>query len=258
MDVPKTCRTCAAPYLEQAGFGTEKVEQQLRERFPEARVGRIDRDSIRRKGALASLLTKFAAGDIDVLVGTQMIAKGHDFPNVTMVGVISADIGLGLADFRAGERTFQLLTQVAGRAGRGERTGEAIVQTLYPEHYSIQLACRQDYPAFFEKELTYRRAMRYPPLVALVNVVLRGRTFDHARNTAADVVRRLEPAAAGNFIVLGPAPAPLVKLRGEHRVQFFLKGTRRAEMRAALKDVLAEMPEVRRRATVDVDPLSVL
>jgi primosomal protein N' (replication factor Y) len=259
VDVPKACRTCAAPYLEQAGFGTEKVEQHLRERFPDATVRRIDRDSTRRKGALASLLTKFAAGETDVLVGTQMIAKGHDFPRVTVVGVISADVGLGLADFRAGERTFQLLTQVAGRAGRGERAGEAIVQTLYPEHYSIQLACRQDYAAFFDRELTYRRAMRYPPFVALVNVVVRGRTFQDAMQTAASIVRGLEPAAGpAAFAVLGPAPAPLVRLRGEHRVQFFLKGTRRAEMRSALKAVLSEMPDVRRRVTVDVDPLTVV
>ena len=259
LDVPKACRKCAAPYLEQTGFGTEKIEQQVRERFPRARVGRVDRDSVRRKGALTSLLSRFAAGEIDVLVGTQMIAKGHDFPRVTLVGVISADVGLGLADFRAAERTFQLLTQVAGRAGRGEQTGKAIVQTLYPGHYSIQLACRQDYPAFFDKELAYRRGMRYPPMVALVNAVIRGRTFDEAMRTAGDVVRRLEPAAGrGSFLILGPAPAPLGRLRGEHRVQFFLKGTRRAEMRIALKDVLAAMPEIRRRVTVDVDPLSVL
>ncbi len=259
MAVPKACRTCAAPYLEQAGFGTEKVEQHLRDRFPDARIGRVDRDSVRRKGALTSLLSRFAAGELDVLVGTQMIAKGHDFPSVTLVGVISADVGLGLADFRAAERTFQLLTQVAGRAGRGERAGEAIVQTLYPQHYSIQLACRQDYPAFFERELTYRRAMRYPPLVALVNTVVRGRSFEEAMHTATDIVRRLEPAtAAGGFGVLGPAPAPLTRLRGEHRVQFFLKGTHRAAMRTALRTVLSGMPELRRRVTVDVDPLSVL
>ena len=214
---------------------------------------------MRRKGALTSLLSRFAGGELDLLVGTQMIAKGHDFPRVTLVGVISADVGLGLADFRAGERTFQLLTQVAGRAGRGERAGEAIVQTLYPEHYSIQLACRQDYPAFFAREVNFRRGMRYPPLVALINGVVRGRTFEDAMQTAADIVRRLEPAtAAANFTVLGPAPAPLARLRGEHRVQFFLKGTRRAEMRNALKAVLAEMPEIRKRVTVDVDPLSVL
>ena len=129
-----------------------------------------------------------------MLVGTQMIAKGHDFPRVTLVGVVSADVGLGVADFRAGERTFQLLTQVAGRAGRGERKGEAVVQTLYPEHYSIQLACRQDYAAFFERELAYRRGMRYPPAVALVNVVVRGRSFDEAMGTANDIVQRLKPS----------------------------------------------------------------
>jgi primosomal protein N' (replication factor Y) len=208
---------------------------------------------------LASLLSKFAAGEIDVMVGTQMIAKGHDFPNVTLVGVISADIGLGLADFRASERTFQLLTQVAGRAGRGTQRGEAIVQTLYPDHYSIQLACRQDYPAFFEREIGYRRAMRYPPLVALVNVIVRGRTFQDAMQTSAEIVRLLEPATATlGFTILGPAPAPLARLRGEHRVQFFLKGPRRADLRNAVKTVLTGMPEIRRRVTVDVDPMTVL
>ena len=259
MMVPKTCRKCAAPYLEQAGFGTEKVEQQLRERFPAARIGRVDRDSVRRKGALTSLLSRFAAFELDVLVGTQMIAKGHDFPGVTLVGVISADVGLGVADFRAGERTFQLLTQVAGRAGRGERLGEAIVQTLYPEHYSIQLACRQDYPAFFEREMAFRRGMRYPPMLAIVNVVVRGRSFEDAMKAATDVVQRLKPfTVSGSFAILGPAPAPLVRLRGEHRVQFFLKGARRADMRNALKAMLAEMPEVRRKITIDIDPLNVL
>jgi primosomal protein N' (replication factor Y) len=257
--VPNTCRKCAAPYLEHTGFGTEKVEHHLRQAFPAARIGRVDRDAIRRKGALTSLLSRFAARELDILVGTQMIAKGHDFPAVTLVGVISADVGLGLADFRATERTFQLLTQVAGRAGRGEQAGEAIVQTLFPEHYSIQLACRQDYAAFFERELAYRRGMRYPPMVALINTVVRGRTLAEAMQTAADIVHRLEPAiATANLVVLGPAPAPLTRLRGEHRVQFFLKGTRRAEMRQALTTVLAGMPEVRRRVTVDVDPLSVL
>jgi primosomal protein N' (replication factor Y) len=259
MDVPRSCRKCAAPYLEQTGFGTEKVEQQLRERFPTARVSRVDRDSMRRKGALTTLLSAFAAGKIDVLVGTQMIAKGHDFPRVTLVGVISADVGLGLADFRAGERTFQLLTQVAGRAGRGQQAGEAIVQTLYPEHYSIQLAGQQDYPAFFEREHAYRRAMRYPPQVAMISVVVRGRTFEEAMRIATDIAERLRPSARrAGFHVLGPAPAPLGRLRGEHRVQCFLKGTRRAEMRHGLKAVLAEVPEVRRRITVDVDPLSML
>ena len=259
MQVPKACRKCAAPYLEHTGFGTERIEQHLRERFPDARIGRVDRDSVRRKGELTRLLTQFGAGELDILVGTQMIAKGHDFPRVTLVGVVSADVGLGLADFRASERTFQLLTQVAGRAGRGEQAGEAIVQTLYPEHYSIQVACRQDYRAFFERELEYRRAMRYPPMVALINTLVRGRTFDEAMDTAAAMVRHLEPAASRiPFLILGPAPAPLGRLRGEHRVQFFLKGTRRVQMREAMKAVLAVMPDVRRRVTVDIDPLNVL
>jgi primosomal protein N' (replication factor Y) len=176
-----------------------------------------------------------------------------------LVGVVSADVGLGLADFRAAERTFQLLTQVAGRAGRGERTGEAIVQTLYPEHYSIQLACRQDYRAFFEREVVFRRGMRYPPTVALINTVVRGRTFEDAMQTATEIVRRLEPATStAALTVLGPAPAPLVRLRGEHRVQFLVKGARRGDMRRALEAALSGMPQVRRRITVDVDPLSVL
>jgi primosomal protein N' (replication factor Y) len=257
--VPKACRKCAAPYLEHTGFGTEKVEQQITALFPQARVGRVDRDSVRRKGALTAILSRFAAGELDVLVGTQMIAKGHDFPRVTLVGVVSADVGLGLADFRAGERTFQLLTQVAGRAGRGERLGEAIVQTLYPAHYSVRLACRQDYAAFFERELDYRKGLRYPPFVALVNAVVRGRTFDEAMRLAQDLASALAGRSrAGGFVVLGPAPAPLTKLRGEHRVQIFLKGGRRDQMRQAMRAALAALPDVRRRVVVDVDPLSVL
>jgi primosomal protein N' (replication factor Y) len=258
VDVPRACRRCAAPYLEQAGFGTERVEQAVRERFPAARVARVDRDSVRRKGALADILARFARGDVDVLVGTQMIAKGHDFPRVTLVGVVSADIGLGVADFRAAERTFQLLTQVSGRSGRGERKGEAIVQTLFPEHYTIKVACRQDYDAFFERESAYRRAMQYPPAVALINVVVRGRTFPDAMDTAVSLVQCLEARASQvPFALLGPAPAPLSRLRGEHRVQFFLKGHRRTAMRHALRDVLLAGAGPG-RITVDVDPINVL
>ena len=259
--VPRTCPNCAAPYLEQVGFGTERVESEIAAHFPAARIGRVDRDSVRRRGTMTDLLGRFGRGELDILVGTQMIAKGHDFPRVTLVGVISADVGLGLADFRAAERTFQLLTQVAGRAGRGEQAGEAIVQTLFPEHYSIRLACTQDYPAFFDKEIQYRRAMRYPPVVAMINVVVRGKTYDAAMEGAADLVSRTSAysAAGGSrFAILGPAPAPLTRLRGEHRVQFFLKGTSRAVMRESLRKALAEMPELARRVSVDVDPINVL
>jgi primosomal protein N' (replication factor Y) (superfamily II helicase) len=257
--VPPACPRCAGPYLEQAGFGTERVEAELKAACPGARIARLDRDAIRRKGALPALLSRFRDGQIDVLVGTQMIAKGHDFPRVTLVGVVSADVGLGLADFRASERTFQLLTQVAGRAGRGEERGEAIVQTLYPDHYSIQLACRQDYVAFFDRELHFRKAMRYPPLVSLVNTIVRARTFAGAMDDAADIVEKVrQDRTAAELRVLGPAPPPLGKLRGEFRAQLLIKGPNRRKMREALQSALASRPDLQRRVVVDVDPLSVL
>ena len=255
--VPATCPKCGAPYLEQAGFGTQRVEAEVKRCFPEARVARLDRDAVRRKGTLASLLSRFRAGEIDVLIGTQMIAKGHDFPRVTLVGVVSADVGLGMADFRASERTFQLLTQVAGRAGRGEQLGEAIIQTLYPEHYSIQLACRQDYPAFYARELQFRKAMHYPPQVALINVIVRAPSLSAAMHDASGIaaaIARLDSHAR----VLGPAPAPLARLRGQYRAQMLVKGTRRRQMREAVLRAVAERPQLARRTTIDVDPFSVL
>jgi primosomal protein N' (replication factor Y) len=256
---PSKCPLCAGPYLEQAGFGVQRVEAEVRRLRHDARVARLDRDAVRRKGALDALLSRFRNGDIDVLVGTQMIAKGHDFPRVTLVGVISADVGLGLADFRASERTFQLLTQVAGRAGRGEQPGEAIIQTLYPAHYSIQLACRQDYPAFYEREATFRRTMRYPPSVSLINIVVRARTFAGAMDDAADIAQQLRCTEEdGGFCVLGPAPAPLGRLRGEYRAQLLVKGANRKRMREALTPILARRPDLARRTVVDVDPISVL
>jgi primosomal protein N' (replication factor Y) len=260
--LPKTCGKCAGPFLEQIGFGTERVEADIIEKFPRARVARVDRDTIRKRGAIIALLERFAAGELDVLVGTQMIAKGHDFPRVTLVGVISADVGLGLADFRAAERTFQLLTQVAGRAGRGEIRGEAIVQTLYPDHYSIQHACRQDYRAFFEDEIHFRKAMRYPPAVAMINAVVRARTHAAAMQDATDLVHALRgetvPGFTPPFRVLGPAQAPLSRLKGEHRAQFFVKGTHRTAMRQAVLGALDARPDIKRRTIVDVDPMSVL
>jgi primosomal protein N' (replication factor Y) len=256
--VPSACPQCAAPYLEHVGYGTERIEAEIHRLFPSARVARVDRDTVRRRGSLVDVLDRFARRDVDVLVGTQMIAKGHDFPHVTLVGVVSADVGLGLADFRAAERTFQLLTQVAGRAGRGERRGEAIVQTLFPSHYSIRLACTQDYLAFFDQETKYRLAMRYPPHLAMVNVVVKGRTFDEAMQGA----HRLGAAVLGQgrrgFVLLGPAPAPLTKLRGEHRAQFFLKGLNRTAMRDSVRAALEGAPQLARRTAVDVDPVTML
>ncbi len=254
--VPKVCEKCAAPYMERVGFGTERVEAEIRTLFPNARIARVDRDTVRRKGSLVEILEKVASREVDILIGTQMIAKGHDFPEVTLVGVISADVGLGMADFRASERTFQLLTQVAGRAGRGERPGVAIVQSLLPNHYAITLACTQNYRDFYDTEIKYRRAMRYPPQVVMVNVVVRGRSFDEAMDGA----RELADAARGakGFVILGPAPAPLTKLRGEHRVQFFLKGNNRRVMRESLQLALSRKPSLAKRVSVDIDPLSML
>ena len=257
MGIPNACVHCAGPYLEQVGFGTERVEAEILEKYPGVRVARVDRDTIRKRGAIAALLARFAAGEIDVLVGTQMIAKGHDFPRVTLVGVISADVGLGIADFRAAERTFQLLTQVAGRSGRGEIQGEAIVQTLYPKHYSIRHACRQDYPAFYQDEIAFRRGMKYPPTVALINTIVKARTREGAMDDAGELVNALR-VEGEPYRVLGPAPAPLSRLKGEYRAQFFIKGSNRPAMRQALQAVLSSRPEIRRRTVVDVDPMSVL
>ena len=256
--LPRVCGKCAGPYLEQLGFGTERVEAELRALLPQARVGRVDRDTIRRRGAITAMLASFANKEIDVLVGTQMIAKGHDFPRVTLVGVISADVGLGLADFRAAERTFQLLTQVAGRAGRGDIAGEAMVQTLYPAHYSIRHACRQDYAAFYADELKFRRAMRYPPAVALINVIVKAKTRQQAMDDAGTIAEGMRLPGLDTWRVLGPAPAPLGRLKGEHRAQVFIKGTHRTAMRKALVTVLDARPELKRRTIVDVDPMTVL
>ena len=206
---------------------------------------------------MTALLSRFRAGGIDILVGTQMIAKGHDFPRVTLVGVVSADVGLGMADFRASERTFQLLTQVAGRAGRGEQPGAGIIQTIYPDHYSIQLACQQDYVSFYERELRFRNTMRYPPTVSMINAIVRARTFAGAMDDAADLAQRLR-SGMGELRVLGPAPAPLGKLRGEYRAQVLIKGANRKRMREVVMTAMAGRPDLARRTIVDVDPVSML
>jgi primosomal protein N' (replication factor Y) len=253
--IPKVCGTCGGEFLEQSGFGTERVEAELRTRFPGARIVRVDRDTIRRRGAIARVLNAVARGDVDILVGTQMIAKGHDFPSVTLVGVVSADVGLGVADFRAAERTFQLLTQVVGRAGRGDMAGEAIVQTLYPDHYSVKAAAAQDYHAFYAQEIDFRTRMHYPPAIGLINVVVRGRSLGEAMDDAL-ALARLTRHAGPRATLLGPAPAPLSKIKDEYRAQFFLKGTQRRVMRMAVERALDQRPDLRRKTVVDVDPYS--
>jgi primosomal protein N' (replication factor Y) len=256
---PKACGTCSGEYLRLGGYGTEKVVEAVRAAFPKARVERLDRDLAARRGAVERVLRGFEAGETDVLVGTQMIAKGHDFPRVTLVGVIDADVGLGLPDFRAAERTFQLLTQVAGRAGRSDLPGEVILQSHLPDHYALGLACRQDYDAFFEREMEFRSTMGYPPVTALLNLVLRSRDPREGAAAAEGLGRRLRDVAGRRFRVLGPARAPLARLRQEHRFQILLKGQRGA-MRSAVRGLLVERYGEARwpGVSVDVDPVSVM
>jgi primosomal protein N' (replication factor Y) len=256
---PAACGACRGAYLRLSGFGTEKVVEAVKAAVPQARVDRLDRDRAGRRGVVAQVLAAFEGGAIDILVGTQMIAKGHDFPRVTLVGVVDADVGLGLPDFRAAERTFQLLTQVAGRAGRAELPGEVLLQSHLPDHYALELACAQDYAGFFARELEFRGTMGYPPAAALVNVVLRSRDAAEAAEAADALAQRLRAQAGGRYRVLGPALAPLARLRQEHRVQVLLKGSR-AAMREAVRDALVERYGALRwpGVAVDVDPLSVM
>jgi primosomal protein N' (replication factor Y) len=256
---PAACPSCRGAYLRLTGFGTEKVVEAVEAALPAARVDRLDRDRARRRGVLAQTLAAFEKGEIDVLVGTQMIAKGHDFPRVTLVGVVDADVGLGIPDFRSAERTFQLLTQVAGRAGRGAAAGEVILQSHMPDHYALGHACAQDYDAFFEREMEFRRTMGYPPVAALVNVIVRSRDAAKGSEEADAIARALRATAAGRYRVLGPAHAPLARLRNEHRFQVLLKGHRPA-MRDAVKAALVARhgPQRWPGVAVDVAPLSVM
>jgi primosomal protein N' (replication factor Y) len=261
--VPARCPACGSEHLYYVGEGTEKIEQKFAELFPGARVARLDRDVGRRAGQSQRVLADFRQGKIDILVGTQLIAKGHDFPGVTLVGVVSADQGLGLPDFRAAERTFQLLTQVAGRAGRGEAPGRVLVQTFYPEHYAIRLAAEQNYAGFFSKEMSFRRLMHYPPVTALANVIAEDRKLEKAGEVASQIgsfLTGIEGRPPG-IRVLGPSPAPLARLKGRYRIQFILKSPSRAHLNAALRQ-LADHCEDQgippSSVMIDMDPVSVM
>jgi primosomal protein N' (replication factor Y) len=257
---PERCPTCGGTALKLLGEGTEQIEDLVRAEIPGAVVERMDRDTIRRRGAHEALLRRFDAGEIDVLVGTQMIAKGHDFPRVTLVGVLSADQALGLPDFRAGERAFQLLTQVAGRAGRGERPGTVVVQAFDPDHPILQQAERQDYEAFYEREMRYRRALRYPPLAALVRLVVHDREEARARRWAERLAEAVLTAGGGRLALTGPGPAPVARLRGQYRHHLLVRSAGRRRLVRAIDDALSRVEgEIPRRAlVVDVDPYVLL
>ena len=259
--IPKQCPKCQSKYVYFFGEGSEHLEERLRKEFPGARIARLDRDTARTKRQYQETLGAFAGGALDLLVGTQMLAKGHDFQRVTLVGVVSADSSLSLPDFRAAERTFQLLTQVAGRAGRGELKGRVLIQTFYPEHYAIQDAVKQDYSAFFERELHFRQMMAYPPFTSLANVIVRDTSLEKTIRWSRQLSEYFSPHHGENVRILGPATAPLARLKKEHRFQFLLKSPKRSVLTKLLSGAMAycdakEIPDT--AVLVDMDPLSLL
>lgn len=259
--VPRVCDACEGEYIHYVGMGTEQLEANLNELFPEMNIARLDRDTTRKRGSLEQILMEFSSGGIDLLVGTQMIAKGHDFPNVTLVGVVSVDVGLALPDFRAAERTFQLLTQVAGRAGRGNQPGRVIIQTYHPEHYSLQCAKEQNYEEFYRREIVFRRTMHYPPFSALINVLIRDKDHDRANETASAFARELRSARDSGIRVLGPAPAPISRIKNEHRFQVLIKAQSRSRAREALDlamDRVITDGHNPRSISVEVDPMNLM
>jgi primosomal protein N' (replication factor Y) len=259
--VPKQCAKCESKYVYFFGEGSEHLEERLRKEFPGARIARLDRDTARTKRQYQETLGAFAGGALDILVGTQMLAKGHDFQRVTLVGVVSADSSLSLPDFRAAERTFQLLTQVAGRAGRGELPGRVLIQTFYPEHYAVQDAVRQDYASFFEREMHFRRLMAYPPFTSLANVIVRDTSLEKAIRFSRQLSEYFSPHDGKGARILGPATAPLARLKKEHRFQFLLKSPKRSVLTKLLSGAVdyCDAKEIPQTAVlVDMDPLSLL
>ncbi len=258
--VPSACPKCASEHIYFLGLGSERVEEELHQAFPAARIARLDRDTVSGKRQYETILNDFREGNYDLLVGTQMIAKGHDIPNVTLVGVISADIGLGMPDFRAAERSFQLLTQVAGRAGRGNVPGIVLIQTINPDHYAVRLAAAQDYQAFYEKELHFRRMMHYPPFSAMANVLVRSEKKEVAMRMSTELSLKLLPAPE-KIRVMGPAEAPVPRLKNEYRYQFLIKAASRKALNELLQGVRNYALEHKWGATalvIDVDPLTLM
>src|SRR5213594_4304901 len=237
--VPKHCASCGSEYVYFLGTGSEKLEELLHGFFPQARIARLDRDTVRNHADFERALSALNAGELDLLVGTQMIAKGHDIHGVTLVGVVGADMALGLPDFRAAERTFQLLTQVAGRAGRGEVPGKVVLQTYFPEHYAVQFAARHDFAGFYDKELQFRAWMYYPPYNAIANVLIRSEKLDEALTWSGELGRWFEKTRHEGIRVLGPAAAPIVRLKRDYRYHFILKSPSREKLNALLRSMLA-------------------
>jgi len=266
--IPPTCPACKKGEMSLVGLGTEKVEEAVAELFPQARLLRIDLDMIGSRMAFIDAWRKISAGEVDIILGTQMIAKGFHLERVTLVGVISADLALFLPDFRSAERTFSLLTQVAGRAGRGERRGEVLVQTYMPRHYAIRLAQGHDYKSFYAKEIEYRRILKFPPLTRAIALIVSAKDNDAARTQSRNLGAMIRRAVRANaerdpeMRVLGPAPSPIAKLRDRYRWRLFFRGRRPSVMRDALREGLErfqqQYPKPRVQVVVDVDPQDML
>jgi primosomal protein N' (replication factor Y) len=259
--VPKRCPACDSEFLYFLGAGSQQGEERLQEIFPNARIGRMDRDTVRGRNDMERLLMRLHSGEINLLVGTQMIAKGHDIHGVTLVGVVGCDFALGLPDFRAAERVFQLLTQVSGRAGRGELPGKVLVQTFHTDHYAIQFAAEHNFAGFVEKELRFRRAMHYPPYAALANVLLHSQRLEEAAGWASTLGRWCHETTLRNVRVLGPATAPIAKIKRTYRFHLVMKGETRNALQKALRALLAhaEQAEIpRANLIIDVDPVNLM
>jgi primosomal protein N' (replication factor Y) (superfamily II helicase) len=256
--VPKICVHCGSEYVYFIGTGSEKLEELLHSMFPQARIARLDRDTVRRHEDFERTLNALSEGELDLLVGTQMIAKGHDIHGVTLVGVVGADSALGLPDFRAAERTFQLLTQVAGRAGRGQSPGKVILQTYFQDHYAVQYAARHDFTGFYEKELHFRSWMLYPPYSALANVLIHSDRLDDALQWSGTLGKWFEQTRHEGVRVLGPAAAPILRLKRDYRYHFVLKSPSREKLNTTLRAMLtyAAVQKIpRTQVIVDVDAL---
>jgi len=256
--VPKVCGKCGSEYVYFLGTGSEKLEEILHGMFPQARMARLDRDTVRGRDDFERALNALNEGDLDLLVGTQMIAKGHDIHGVTLVGVVGADMALGLPDFRAAERTFQLLTQVAGRAGRGQTKGKVVLQTYFPDHYAVQYAAQHDFAGFYEKELRFRSWMHYPPYNALANVLVRSDKLDEALQWSGALGKWFDKTRHEGIRVLGPAAAPILRLKRDYRYHFVLKAASREKLNTTLRAMLmyaAQQKIPRTQVIVDVDAI---
>lgn len=253
----ETCPRCGSDRLIEEGVGTERVEEQLGKAFPSARIGRLDRD-VAAGAKSERVLSRMRRGEIDILVGTQMVTKGHDLPSVTLVGVLNADAALSLPDFRAAERCFHLLVQVAGRAGRGDKPGEVLIQTRQPEHPAVALAARHDVAGFTEREMQERRELRYPPFARLALIKLDSPDAAVAEREATRLAALARSLASAAIAVVGPAPAPLARLRNRYRFRFMLRGSDRAALRKVLLGLARAKTRGDVRVAIDVDPMSML